>query len=254
MSRIELSGGFINHVYREDGTVEKVYDHDEMVGVSSIRRLRNEAKALKFFGGGLAPKLIEIGPGFIIQEFINGETYEVRARRGENIFFEVGQILRQIHKPVRFREEVLKTYYERRINKVLSATCEMLDFVCLVPRISLCWQEVFSLGATCLHRDYWLGNIVGNEGKPKVIDWEFAGVGSPYEDFAIVDLWIIREFKNSQLFWQGYGLDPDRDTLNAFLGLKCLEFLATTSVSSYKLESDDGFYHNKVNILKNIWK
>ena len=105
-----------------------------------------------------------------------------------------------------------------------------------------------------IHRDFWLGNILGNEGgSTKVIDWEFSGNYSPYEDFAIVELWIFREFPGSDIeFWSGYGKVPNRQLVNEFLTLRCVEFLATTTFDAYMAEESDGFYHNKVSVLKSI--
>jgi len=249
----ELIGGFINRVSQDDGTVRKVFTHDELVGIPHARRKRNEAKALSIFGGTLAPKLLEEGENYIIQEFIPGELYEQRARRGENVFADAGRLLANIHKPFLGNPPIVKRYYEKRFQNASIKTQDILQQEHVSVVFDADWHEVYAKGITCLHKDFWLGNVLGSNGsKPKAIDWEFAGVGSPYEDFAIVDLWIIREFPNSETFWDGYGMIPQQKTVSAFLKLKCLEFLATTTLYAYNKEESQGFYHNKISVLKNL--
>jgi len=250
----ELTGGFINRVSQDDGTVRKIFTHDELVGIPNIRRKRNETAALSFFDGSIAPKLLEEGETYIIQEFIPGELYERRAKRGDDVFDEAGKLLAKIHKPYSGNLPILEKYYKKKFEKAVLTAHDIL----IQENISIIfdpdWQEVRTCGITCLHKDFWLGNIIGNgDNNPKAIDWEFAGVGSPYEDFAIVDLWIIREFNAAaHKFWEGYGMIPDSRTVSAFLKLKCIEFLATTTAQAYNKEDADGFYHNKIFILRNL--
>ncbi len=113
------------------------------------------------------------------------------------------------------------------------------------------------MGASRVHRDFWFGNLIRADNGLKAIDWEFAGIGSPYEDLAIVELWIFREFERNQpscrqWFAAGYGREFDQKVVLQFLAFKCIEFLATTSLASYLIEAEDGFYHNKIKTLKEL--
>ncbi|MBI4992063.1 MAG: aminoglycoside phosphotransferase family protein [Candidatus Harrisonbacteria bacterium] len=249
----QLEGGFINKVYLENGIVIKVFGNDELVGIPSAERLKREKTALEIFGGMVAPRLLHSEGLILHQEYIEGETYEIKARRGEQVFEVAGKILARIHRHQINRDQTSQSYYEARFAKALAIAKPILDTEQLPVKFEVDWKLVRAFGACYIHGDFWLANIIGKEEAPKVIDWEFSGPGSPYEDFAIADLWILREFPGSETnFWKGYGRKPDPKTVNAFLVLRCIEFLATTTLDKYLLEEKDGFYHNKVATLHEI--
>lgn len=249
-----LEGGFINQVYLEDGVVIKIFDNDAMVGISSVERMKKEAAALKMFGGVAAPRLLSCEGTTLRQEFIDGVSYETRARHGEQIFQAAGTLLADIHCSIPTTNRVLRSYYDARFSKAIELASPILKLEQLAPVFDVSWKIVEKWGAGYVHGDFWLGNVLGQDGeKPKAIDWEFSGIGSPYEDFAIVELWIFREFPGSEHgFWAGYGKRPDQATINVFLILRCVEFLATTTLDNYLSEEKDGFYHNKVAVLRTL--
>ena len=250
----KLEGGFINQVYMEDGVVIKIFDNDLLVGISSAERFKKETEALKIFGGTVAPRLISSEGVELRQEFIEGESYETRARRGEDVFQTAGALLNEIHNRGAFNNQPLQKNYQIRFEKAMALAEPILKLEQLSPVFNVSWKIVSIFGASYIHGDFWLGNILGERGaKPKAIDWEFSGIGSPYEDFAIADLWIFREFADSsKKFWKGYGREPDKKTIDEFLMLRCVEFLATTTLEKYILEEKDGFYHNKIAVLKTL--
>jgi len=94
----------------------------------------------------------------------------------------------------------------------------------------------------------WLGNII----KGIAIDWEFSGIGSPYEDFAIAELWIFMKYGGKEAFYESYGRKPDEKTVLEFLKLKCIQFLSTTTPDNIESEEPTGFYHNKLSILQEL--
>ncbi|MBI4158237.1 MAG: aminoglycoside phosphotransferase family protein [Candidatus Yanofskybacteria bacterium] len=249
MTRLE--GGFINDVYLVNGVVVKVFGNDQLVGVSSSQRIANETRALNIFGGDIAPRLIRVAKAALHQEFIDGESYETKARRGERVFEAAGRCLKKIHN-VCLEKRILHSYYGERFEKAVNMSRSILEFEDISPKFDVLWEFVDQLGVVYIHGDFWLGNIIGKEKESaKVIDWEFSGKGSPYEDFAIAELWIFREFPGSGVeFWQGYGARPNQAAINSFLILRCVEFLATTMLEDYLTENKEGFYHNKISVLR----
>ena len=119
------------------------------------------------------------------------------------------------------------------------------------PSFAVDWSKVANRGVVRLYGDYWLGNIIEAKGGGGLvaIDWELSRPGIVFEDFAIAQLWICREFENGKKFWDGYGEEPDAETVSEFLKLRCLEFLATTTVEAFRREKENGFYHDKANVL-----
>lgn len=256
---IELEGGAINNVYLNDqGNVIKHFNGRNAsfdlsaVGKAPEHRQRREIIALRHFSPHLAPSLLGVSEDHIVQEYVHGTDLESRARGGEDIFEEAGTILRRIHTPVKRHPSYLKDSFFSMVDRTYPKAKPILDKEGISPDFDIDWGVIENEGTTRLHGDYWLGNVIKNGHGSRVIDWEFAGIGSPYEDFAIVELWIMREFQNPKHFWNGYGKMPDQHTIEQYLKLKCIEFLATTTVDAYNREKPDDFYHNKVDILKTL--
>ena len=251
MTRLE--GGFVNTVYLIEGEVVKEFGNDNLVGVSSARRILNESLALSIFGDTIAPRLLFVNGTCLHQEFVQGESYEVKARRGERVFKTAGSCLRKVHDKCHGGLR-LNSYYQARFDEAVKAAAPILRREKISPKFQPSWSIVEEWGSKYIHGDFWLGNVIGKDsGSPKVIDWEFSGIGSPFEDFAIVELWIFREFPgSSEEFWDGYGILPDQSVIDSFLILRCVEFIATTKLRAYVLEEEDGFYHNKISVLRSL--
>lgn len=260
MSKLErLEGGFINEVYKKDGVVLKHFSGDELVGKPAHLRARREKHSLVKFGGHLAPKLL----GFdnkdeLFQEFVQGELVENILEEIEyQVFVQAGEVLRKIHTPVNRNPEYLREDFESMLAVNYQTAKPLLAAEQVDIEICVDWPEVYRWGTTRVHRDFWLGNLIDTRDGLKVVDWEFSGIGSPYEDFAMVDLWIIRDNETrfpdvSRKFWQGYGVQPNQDIIKEFLKTRCIEFLSTTSINDYKKEPSGGFYHNKIALLRSL--
>jgi hypothetical protein len=256
-----LTGGYINRVYKDDGIVRKEFTGDDLVGKSATSRLAREKSALSKFGGGIAPAFLGIsGENALLQEYLPGRVLEevIRDDGEGNCFAMAGRLLREIHEPVREKQAHFRDIFEQRLERNHARAEGLLKREGINVSIEFDWQKVFKLGITRVHRDFWMGNVMqGLDGNLRVFDWEFSGIGSPYEDFAIVDLWVIREFGGEFVncthdFWAGYGYVPDQGAIDGFLVARLVEFLATTTISQYDLEDRDGFYHNKIEVLKEL--
>jgi len=257
--RIKLPGGFVNEVFREDGVVIKHFEGEALVGKTKESRKLRETHALRVFGDKLSPSFLGFDArGDLLQTFIPGEIVENLALTKEAVdFVELGTLLKRIHRPVVRNPDYLKSDFDCRVHTSISKARPILEDEGIELSIDIDWEDVFSWGTTRVHRDFWMGNIVINGGGVVVIDWEFSGIGSPYEDFTIADLWIFREYEDQypklrDEFWKGYGKKPDEHNIQEFLKTRCVEFIATTSLSAYKDEEENGFYHNKVRILKEL--
>lgn len=257
MAQLEkLTGGFINEVSRVDGVVIKNFTGDKLVKVASNIRFKREQLALLRFGGNVAPTYIgEDGQGKLLQEFINGQSAETTV--GLDTFKQAGELLRVIHHPVTTNFDYWKDGLERKWDNARSIAFPILKHEGVEVNLKIDWAKVARLGVCRVHRDFWLGNIISRHDSLVAVDWEFAGIGIPYEDFAIVELWIFNEYEKQfpncrRDFWQGYQLQPDDDLVKEFLKAKCLEFLSTTSCGEYQEEKPDGFYHNKINALRDL--
>lgn len=166
-------------------------------------------------------------------------------------------MLREIHQPVKSSFDYFIHKHTQKTKSSLSKASPILETEELEISLNVDWDMVRSAGITRVHRDFWFGNILNSNGHLKAIDWEFAGIGSPYEDFAIVEMWIFREYEKQfplsrECFWEGYGKRPSEKVILEFLKARCVEILATTDLHLYMSENKGDFYHNKVDLLKKI--
>jgi thiamine kinase-like enzyme len=252
MEKKQLGGGYINTVtLSPSGHVEKVFIDEMLTGVPALQRMRRETFALNHFGGIIAPALIKLADVSVYQQYVEGQTF--REIMNENPKNEdcpkiAGRLLRQIHTPVHRPFQYLREEIEAKIKKYSAKSQTVVEhFLPGLPQIEIDWAEVQKLGSTRVHRDFWYGNIV----KDKVIDWEFSGIGSPYEDFAIAELWIFMQYGGKEEFYKAYGQRPEEKTVREFLRLRCLQFLSTATIDTINSEDPNGeyFYHNIINTL-----
>jgi len=252
--RVELLGGFINNVCLVDGVVRKEYAGDEKVDKTGRERMRREGLALRhFYPLGIAPQLFSQNDNCLLQEFVEGVNLEnllpnLMDKEKEELFRRLGIILHRIHTPLRRNPLYLKEDLEKKWGRALMKIKRDNYFNLASLKLrEIDWSEVFRLGTRRVHRDFWPGNvIITPEGEIKVIDWELAGFGSPYEDFAILKLWTFpnQGKKVRSAFWEGYGQEPNNEVTNAFLQRRLIQFLST-----YKGEDPIGFYRNKWELL-----
>lgn len=248
----ELTGGFNNQVLLRNGIVEKHFSTDHSIGQDSLSRLRRERMALTRFGGTIAPHFLGQEGGVMKQEYIHGESAEKLIANGEapRVFEDAGRLLRQIHAPVNRHPQYLQEAFFHRIAKTIPTAQPILDEEHLDVQFDIDWNQVYALGTTRVHRDFWFVNVIQNGGPPVAIDWEFAGVGSPYEDFAVVDFSVFGPHGGRDHFWRGYGSQPDQQTTDQFVKAKCLEWLGAIDLEYYKTQDTSGFYHHITDVLR----
>ena len=104
------------------------------------------------------------------------------------------------------------------------------------------------MGTVLIHGDFWLEHVIisSKNNRLYVIDWDYSSAGSPYEDFVTVQTSIINQFNHREDFWEGYGLTPDKHTINEFVKLQCLRQFSFTTANNYLKESPHGFYHRQM--------
>lgn len=250
---IILTGGYINDVHLQEGCrVAKHFIGDNLTGIPSDQRMNRERLALLHFGGRLAPSLLGLADVSLYQQYIHGMTYEELIQENPTnlaLVASAGKLLSQIHTPINRPFDYLKADIEHKVNKYsMKALPVTKSYLKKEPRVNINWDKVKKFETTRVHRDLWLGNIINGY----AIDWEFSGIGSPYEDFAIAELWIFMVYGGKNEFYNAYGESPDTDTVLQFLKLKCLQFLSTTTPASIESEGSDGFYRNKISILEEL--
>lgn len=262
---IPLEGGFNQTVSYEPEShlVIKTFDHEDP---SRPMRLRMLAEIWALQHVPVAPELKGVNERQIYMTFAEGtrsldaETVEMPERLQFSVFHTAGETLAEVHNRARWDASDYHAAHMDRVNGNLEAAAEALIRKGIDPQrvydylnYSYQMDEVERHGLVWTHRDFWLNNLIGRPGKDSfelsnVIDWEMAGVGSPYEDFGMVEVAMERRFPdNAHYFWEGYGFNPDPDLKRHFAMARTLEWVAAEPADN-DLSSD--FYADKLAMIR----
>lgn len=257
--RIKLSGGYANDIFLENGIVYKIFKDTTLSAASANTRLNRERLALlRFAPTGIAPAFLGMAQDDeLLMEFVQGESFDKKAERGEvDIFGSAGRLLKSIHAPVASDPHVIKQTFDHHTQRVLhiaqgNELFSGFDFKQVDFPIN--WNLIYTQRPTRIHGDFWLGNIKETpNGEVKAIDWEYSRIGTPYQDFVSVYLFTILKYGHADEFWKGYGSTPHKETLDQFVRQQCFRYMATCGPEKFAAEKNDGFYHSMWNIFKEL--
>ena len=245
-SLVELNGGTTNHLTLDTQArvVHKQFVEGNAVSRDPAQRVIAEWWSMKMVG--FSPQHKGSLPNGISMGFVEGEkhlqdavdTYPDHVQ--QMVYRQAGDTLAQIHSVI--HAPVTRTYHENHKQKIYSLLQKNtpalirkgFDPMALLDYFEQSYdpQEVEKKGLVWTHGDYWLNNFIGQRTNNHfqfngVIDWELAGMGSPYEDFAIVEMSIEREHPESKVpFWKGYGEAPEPTLQRHFSAVKILDWMA----------------------------
>ena len=259
----KLTGGHINRVFLLPGNTVVKWFGDKGLSRSSRERFVAEWWALKYVD--LAPALRWVGNKALYMSFIDGEKSlddhvdDMPEETQQQIFAKAGELLLCIHKKICLPAGDYHSYHRNRFVRLLRRACRVLCEVGFNPLEvyrylvrSYDREEIQRYGLVLRHGDYWLNNLVGRVNGRRfeiagVIDWELSGMGSPYEDFALVQMSMERAHGEvSESFWQGYTLRPDRALQTHFSVVKIIDWL----VSEEGRDFTSPFYQDKLQLIK----
>lgn len=259
-----LEGGLINDITAQENVVHKEYSNNSLLSMPFEQRLRREKWALNRFGGAIAPRIFEANGKYINMERIDAQPMNEPLKTGEHNVSETlylaGNRLREIHQPIHGNIIQYQNSFLKKAGKYLEKSSPVYRSVGIEPEEVYDYiythsspAQIKDYGTTVVHRDYWMNNTLYKNGQLKsVIDWELSGIGSPYEDFAIVDLWVTRIHGHADSFWAGYGKTPNQETTNAFLLAKISDFLSNTTPEALEDKEASWFYWDNIRVAKEI--
>jgi len=263
----EIVGGTVNDIRIDyiNGVVSKTFRMGN--GMSQDTLVRREAEKTAFRKLGFAPNLLGEDTENIYMSYIDGEKELDTAVRGyplpvqQKIFRISGNFLADIHNkehhkvPVDYHAQHMERVYdllERTQHRLPAHGLDPLA-VCDFLQRSYNLQEIDRAGFRFVHGDYWLNNLIGQRVNGSyrlngIIDWELAGVNTPYEDFAVVKMSIEDAHQDSSKpFWKGYEIEPDRLLQVHYATVKTLDWISGEDPSD-TLRTP--FYQSKFDMIR----
>ncbi len=259
----ELKGYTNRLLQNPDGTISKFFRDEGITSRSSLVRKRTESSLLRKMP--LTPRILDEKPHEIkITELIGEKDLdtkidEMSERIQISVFKSAGSMLRFIHD---YHRTPLPLYYiDQLVRDSLARTNkieEALKSLSINPQalreyfVKECdRKEIEKWGLCITHGDYWLNNIIGRIDSDfelsGIIDWEMGGVGSPYNDFAVVSFSIEKAHPFSiESFWEGYGVKPNSAVKNYFCARQIVLWISEDGDPHF----DSDFYKTKVDMLR----
>lgn len=190
--RIEpLSGGITNRNYLvEDGTrrfVVRLCEERRLLGIDRLNeRLCQEAAARQ----QIAPEVVHHEPGVLVSHHVAGATLTPEAVRAPARLERIAATLARLHEGFDALEgellyfspfQAVRTYAStaRRLGAPLSA--EIDEQVAAASDWS---RRLAPFVPTLCHNDLLAANLIDDENRVWLVDWEYAGMGHPLFDLA----------------------------------------------------------------------
>lgn len=232
---VKLEGGFNNSVELVDGVVVKYFLDGSRTGMTPSDRRHRERRGLKFFGGTFAPAFLGMDTEVVKSQFIEGVNGKKALESGlydiDSLLSEMGGILKHIHFKAGDPDKMERDYYSQ-LEEDIPRGRELLGVMgvdaegAIDRALGVDMGKVRQRGPTFIHSEYFPGNMIVTSDGIRVIDWETCGYGSPYEDYAHMELFCFSKYGfDDRVFYEGYGQRPDRDVVDAYVTRRCLRYL-----------------------------
>lgn len=232
----KITGGLTNNNYRVTTNNHSFFARisKDIPAVGVYRS--NEIMCHKFASSiGIAPKILHVGNGITVTEYVEGVTVDEKLLIEENSLVRISDSIRSVHKKTTdIYGEFLyfcpyiatKTYLHRchdlGVHLPYSKE-EIMNFLTV-------WKKQTKPGELCLmHGDLRFNNIVidNNDDIAKIVDWEYAGIGTyPLFDLACLSCSVSMDAEQDKRLLSSYFQDEvDENTRLSFLNFKTLSFL-----------------------------
>ncbi len=187
-----LAGGITNRNYRvRDGVRQFVVRLGDDIPEHNVLRWHEAAVSRAAAVAGLSPAVIHQEPGVLVLDFISGEALTEERLREEAMIDRVGRLLARAHREViGCMVGPVLAFWPFRVNR---------DYLQRLRRDPACDETLLDrlsdgnarleaqLGPTTAvlgHNDLLPGNTLDDGDRLWLIDWEYAGLGTPLFDLA----------------------------------------------------------------------
>ena len=187
-----LTGGITNLNFRVvDGQSDYVVRIGEDIPVHQVMRFNELAANRAAYLAGIAPEVVHAEAGVLITRFINATTLTASLARDPAFVERFIPVLQKCHRDVpRYLRGPVLTFwpfhvvrdYALRLSEDNSRHVSKL--VTLMASAEVLEQAVGPTELVFGHNDMLAGNLLDDGSRIWMIDWEYAGFGSPLFDLA----------------------------------------------------------------------
>lgn len=257
-----VSGGRVNKVEGLETTIKKKYFEGGIVkglGLSARQRWKNETVALSLYGSHdfkplRVPRIVSSDEDAlqITMERLQAVPVEDLIRKDISFFMKenakkLAQVLKAIHSPCKEVNQNLHDTYCGTFKSFIDSAAPILEKEQIDSEQLKVWMATALKGlkdrtdAVPVHTDFWFENILSDEeGDFYVIDWEFYGVGTPYEDLGVFYANVYEHFPElnefCKDFFRVYAQNVNIELVRAFAVYRCLRLLSHVDIEDYDRE------------------
>jgi thiamine kinase-like enzyme len=201
-----------------------------------ILRSNETAVALAAAAAGVSPEVVHSEPGALVIRFIDGRTLTPDDIRSPEMIKRIVPLVRSAHTdiPTFLRGPVLMFWVFHVIRGYISALGEdgMTDargLPGLAARADILERHVGPIEIVLGHNDLLAANFIDDGDRLWLIDWDYAGFGSPLFDLGgLASNSGFTQAHESTLLDMYYGQTPDHGLLRRFEVMKCASLLRET--------------------------
>ena len=181
--------------------------HHGITRANEVRCCRLAAAA------GIAPKVVFAAEGVLVTEFVDGQTLAQGEPVSNEFLARLAHDLRRLHESEAPADLTLFDPVER-CRRQLAALPDLVVLPARRRRVLEILQHAPRLEARCLiHGDLIPENVIVRDDELVLVNWEYAGLGDPLVDLAMVGVHFGLPERQLQNFYSSYGeIDPDQVT------------------------------------------
>jgi thiamine kinase-like enzyme len=229
-----LGGGItnINFVVEDQGRRYVVRIGDD-IAVHGILRFNELAASRAAHAAGVSPAVVHAEPGVLVMDFVEGRTLGEEDVRAEGMLERIVPLIGRIHTGVmaEVRGPVLM-FWVFHVVRDYAATLRQADSrrVKELPRLLAINGELENLvtpvDIVFAHNDLLAANFIDAGDRLWIVDWDYAGLGSPLFDLAnLASNNAFDETCERRLLESYFGAPPDDGLWRRYGAMKCASLM-----------------------------
>ena len=229
-----LGGGItnINFVVEDQGRRYVVRIGDD-IAVHGILRFNELAASRAAFAAGVSPAVVHAEPGALVMDFVEGRTLNEEDVRSDGMIERIVPLIERIHTGVmaEVRGPVLM-FWVFHVVRDYAATLRQADsrMVKELPRLLAINGDlenlVMPVDIVFGHNDLLAANFIDAGDRLWIVDWDYAGLGSPLFDLAnLASNNAFDETRERRLLEAYFGAPPDDGLWRRYGAMKCASLM-----------------------------